>query len=430
MQVRAEPNSTDGSHTALCRACENQRYELVSILLEHGARASDIAPSGTTALHCAARAGPKRLVTHLIEAKADPLRAHTAEGTLPVEMVNWRLGVGTSEATAVHEVLCSASLSKAECSGFLTKLGGERLSWKRRFCIVPTAKSDELQLRYFADEKLTSLYGAIDLRQLLPSAIRTPSHSEMVARGQPADVPRSFDIIASGRVYVFKADSKAMCDHWVARLQILLGHAAAVAFDAMSVVSEASTPSRAPGRRPEPFDSVSSAVSSASLRSHAASAAASASGGAVPSASFTRQGGIKEGGRSLMRKIMNRVTDTEPVHEGQHTSHGVTAVGSDEVEAADADEGAHSTSLTLFVGEAAAQATSEDAQASVGQAAGEVGLLCFDRTAAPALHACAHHGAPSLPHRRASSASNLWRGYASTHCTRRCTCSSPSRPPR
>ena len=87
MQVRAEPNSTDGSHTALCRACENQRYELVSILLEHGARASDIAPSGTTALHCAARAGPKRLVTHLIEAKADPLRAHTAEGTLPVEMV-------------------------------------------------------------------------------------------------------------------------------------------------------------------------------------------------------------------------------------------------------------------------------------------------------------------------------------------------------
>jgi hypothetical protein len=150
----------------------------------------------------------------------------------------------------------------------------------------------------------------------------------------------------------------------------------------------------------------------------------------VPSASFTRQGGIKEGGRSLMRKIMNRVTDTEPVHEGQHTSHGVTAVGSDEVEAADADEGAHSTSLTLFVGEAAAQATSEDAQASVGQAAGEVGLLCFDRTAAPALHACAHHGAPSLPHRRAYSASNLWRGYASTPCTRRCTCSSPSRPPR
>ena len=374
------------------------RYELVSILLEHGARAGEIAPSGTTALHCAARAGPKRLVTHLIEAKADPLRAHTTEGTLPVEMVNWRLAVGTSEASAVHEVLCSASLAKAECSGFLTKLGGERLSWKRRFCLVPTAKSDELQLRYYSDEKLTSLYGAIDLRQLLPSAIRTPSHSEVVARGRPADVPRSFDIIASGRVYVFKADSKAMCDHWVARLQIFLGHAAAVAFDAMSV-SEASTPSRAHGRRPEPFDSVSSsvsstsratgsssAVSSASLRSHAASAAASASGGAGPSASFTRQGGLKEGGRSLMRKIFNRVADTEPVQEGQHTSHGVTAVGSDEVEA-DADEGAHSTSLTLFVGEAAAQATSGDAQATVGQAAGEAGLLCFDPLEGLRVHA-------------------------------------------
>ena len=46
------------------------------------------------------------------------------------------------------------------------------------------------------------------------------------------------------------------------------------------------------------------------------------------------------------------------------------------------------------MGEAAVQATSGDAQATVGR-------------------------------RLATSASTLWRGYASTHCTRRCTCSRP-----
>ena len=96
-QVRAEPNSADATLTALCRACESRHLEVASLLLEHGARVGDVAPSGVTALHCAARAGPRRLCQMLLDAKADPLRAHATEGTLPVEkIVTFRTQVAVS----------------------------------------------------------------------------------------------------------------------------------------------------------------------------------------------------------------------------------------------------------------------------------------------------------------------------------------------
>lgn len=81
----------------------------------------------------------------------------------------------------MHELLCGATLFGAACTGFLTKLGGEHKSWRRRFCVVPSAASTQLQLRYYADESLTHLHGAFEpnLPPTGPSHFHSYPHAQL-----------------------------------------------------------------------------------------------------------------------------------------------------------------------------------------------------------------------------------------------------------
>ena len=69
----------------------------------------------------------------------------------------------THEAWSVHELLCEATYLAAPVCGWLTKLGGERRTWKQRFSVLTSCEPSAGQLRYYADESLSYLHGASTL---------------------------------------------------------------------------------------------------------------------------------------------------------------------------------------------------------------------------------------------------------------------------
>ena len=107
LSMRANPNSHNGTHSAMQRACVLRRMPLVKLLLVAGA-SPHLAPPGTSidgatgsisrsllkredrglgALHLAARSGPLQLVLMLLEVGADPYQESAGRDLLPVECV-------------------------------------------------------------------------------------------------------------------------------------------------------------------------------------------------------------------------------------------------------------------------------------------------------------------------------------------------------
>ena len=220
----ADPNSSDAQLTALASACAERQHGLVTLLLQSGAEINRVSPSGVTALHCAARAGPKHLVKALLDAKADVMAAHASEGTLPVDCIsNFR----TQEAWGVHELLCNSTFLAAPIAGWLTKLGGERKTWKPRYCVLTSCSPSTGQLRYYADETMSYLHGAVDLRGLLPDHLTSPSTSvdlrAHIAEGPLGATVYSFDLkhAAEDRTYTFYSEEEKELWRWLDMLRLL-----------------------------------------------------------------------------------------------------------------------------------------------------------------------------------------------------------------
>jgi hypothetical protein len=82
------------------------------------------------------------------------------------------------EAHETHELLCKATLHEAPMAGWLTKLGGERRSWRQRFVLLTSVDPTKAQLRYYTDESFSYLYAHV------PSH-RTASHPTPSISSQP-----------------------------------------------------------------------------------------------------------------------------------------------------------------------------------------------------------------------------------------------------
>ena len=296
LRARASPNSTDGTLTALQRAVAERQFDVATVLLEDGADVRQTSPSGLTALHCAARAGPKRLVARILEAKADPLHGHALEGSLAVEACS---AFRTQEFTATHELLCASTLMAAPIVGFLVKLGAERKSWKSRFCVLTSidpSQGAQPQLRYYADESLTHLHGAIDLRDVLPEHLTAPSACPDLLDSPTlsAHGPNSFDLRVADRTYVFYAPNSSDAGRWIDMIRLLCVRAYARRVSADETPQQLSSEScressSVPSTSPPPRSARASFASQAV--SMAAASSASAVAAAAPRPSFTRTGG-------------------------------------------------------------------------------------------------------------------------------------------
>ena len=146
LDAGADADSTDGTLSALQRACAERQVEAVAVLLAAGASVSLVAPGRTsnsmTALHYAARAGPQRLVVLLLGSAADPAQGGT-DGTLPLDRVSFL----TRDMVAVQRLLRTRLREHTILEGWLVKLGSERKKWRRRYCVLLHD-----QLRYYSDE--------------------------------------------------------------------------------------------------------------------------------------------------------------------------------------------------------------------------------------------------------------------------------------
>ena len=90
----ADPDSHDGSYTALQLACLHDRPKVVNLLLEFGAEVNLAAPGvmrkGVTALHVAGRVGSRQIAQTLLDAHADPT-AEDDKGQLPAQVAHMQL---------------------------------------------------------------------------------------------------------------------------------------------------------------------------------------------------------------------------------------------------------------------------------------------------------------------------------------------------
>ena len=111
----------------------------------------------------------------------------------------------------MHQLLRAQLLGSAKWSGWLTKLGGRRRSWRRRFCILLPG-----QLRYYASDSLVTARGCIGLRERLYEQLRSPSFYP----GAPT--PFSFELGSGERSYVFCAATQPELEACVFRLSEVL----------------------------------------------------------------------------------------------------------------------------------------------------------------------------------------------------------------
>ena len=206
LDARADPSSSDGSLSALMLAASNRHLPVVRLLLSAGAvvqaRARGGERPGATALHLAARAGPLVVVEALLSAGADPA-AEDEGGAMPHELVSsWR----TSEATEVRAALRAALSRAVLAEGWVTKLGTERKVWRRRYALLLNE-----QLRYYGDEELKDLRGAVHLADC-ENDPTSPS------RYPGAPGPYSLELATMTRTLVLVFGSAAELNTWMARL--------------------------------------------------------------------------------------------------------------------------------------------------------------------------------------------------------------------
>ena len=165
LRAGVSPDASDHASTALCSAIAGRHLDLVLLLLRSAADTNLAAAGNVTPLHVAARRGPTATVALLVTAAADPTLIN-GEGALACECTT-RF---TVERSRVQRALRAHLLSVASWTGWLTKLGGQRRSWQRRFCVLLPA-----ELRYFSDASLTVARGHVSLRQRLYEQLRSPS---------------------------------------------------------------------------------------------------------------------------------------------------------------------------------------------------------------------------------------------------------------
>ncbi len=212
LDAGADPDSTDGSLTALQRACAERQPEAADVLLTAGASVSLISPgratNGMAALHFAARAGPRRLVAMLLESAADPAQAGT-DGMLPLDRVSFL----TRDMVGVQRLLRTRMRERTTLEGWLIKLGSERKTWRRRYCVLLPD-----QLRYYSDEAMSDLRGRVELRE-------TPEHPTSPSAYPNAPTRFSFELGSTQRTFVFCARGAAELAEWLHHLRAQIARA-------------------------------------------------------------------------------------------------------------------------------------------------------------------------------------------------------------
>ena len=134
-------------------------------------------------LHFAAKHGPLTMVRLLLEAHADAAQ-RCDDGTLPLDLVSTLF---TRDASAIRELLLQRLREATRLQGWLTKLGGERKTWRRRFCLLLPD-----QLRFYSDEAMSDLRGRIELRE-------TPEHPTSPSAYPNAPTRFSFELGGAAR---------------------------------------------------------------------------------------------------------------------------------------------------------------------------------------------------------------------------------------
>ena len=140
-------------------------------------------------------------MTLLLDAAADPTQAAT-DGMLPLDCASFL----TRDQTAVTKLLRARTLERASLEGGLVKLGSERKTWRRRYCVLLPG-----QLRYYGDEALTDHRGRMDLSALRAAIPRPRAAAGLAAaaafgaaafgaaaRGAPAELAGGFGCAAVG----------------------------------------------------------------------------------------------------------------------------------------------------------------------------------------------------------------------------------------
>ena len=90
-----------------------------------------------------------------------------------------------------------------EKSGYLTKRGGVRHNWLRRWCVL-----DAQRLTCFESEDASSPVGAIEM----------PAVMQVRASSAPGATAEEVEVVAKERVYRLRADSAEQRDAWLAAL--------------------------------------------------------------------------------------------------------------------------------------------------------------------------------------------------------------------
>ena len=226
----ADPNSSDGTMTALSRACLERHADVASQLLLARAHVDHVPVGsqakggrGLRALHYAARAGPIKTVNILIASRANPASL-CPEGTLPLDKVS---KLHTRDGSAIKEFLYAQLMLQCEKYGSLVRMSDDRKKAKSVFCIVlPT------QLCFYADAtSTTQLKGRVDLTQV--ERIRTPciKPQDTLARGQWTSITdrgrtlhddRSLEIGDSTQTTILYAESPQEAEEWAGLLRSLV----------------------------------------------------------------------------------------------------------------------------------------------------------------------------------------------------------------
>ena len=108
-----------------------------------------------------------------------------------------------------------------EKSGYLTKRGGVRHNWLRRWCVL-----DAQRLAYFESEDAGRAKGAIELAAVV----------QVRASVAPGATAEEMEIVTKERVYRLRADTAEQRDAWLAALLGVLSHGKARVKEAATAV--------------------------------------------------------------------------------------------------------------------------------------------------------------------------------------------------
>ena len=213
---QADPESTDGSMTALQRACSERQHDVAQELLLAKASVDSVAGGalggrGLTALHYAARFGPLKLVSLLVEYGANPASL-CPDGTLPLDKVT---KLHTRDCSKVRDYLHRHLLLEANKTcppDTFVRLSDDRKKARAVFCVMlPT------QLCFYADAQAASqLKGHIDLTEVErvrwpckkpASEAMRPTWARKTDQGHELLDERSVEIVDATQTTVLYAES-------------------------------------------------------------------------------------------------------------------------------------------------------------------------------------------------------------------------------